>query len=338
MNIRNIIVGLLLVVCFQGKTQANAGMPGFWDVGAGINFIPFFAKDSVHLDKIQMQSELVTVMLYPGFAVVKGEYRMYNHSDAAINLTTGYPINSGFMNKAAYSVQMSDLYGLQVKVNGKNAVVKRASSANVEAYQHKTLDHTDNWYIWEAAYASKKLTTLTVYFIVNTNTAQLREGYNADYHNGFSYLLESGRAWAKNIGKGRIYVQLMDTLKVSSVQGVYPFKTFKTDGKQQMVYDFADLEPTEKSNVVIRYSKKLDNFDFNKVLRASSAYFKKIDALKGDALNTAQWKTVQAVDFKIYSKNGGLLVIFPLIMAYLIPILIVVFAIIMWYKYKRKKK
>ena len=130
----------------------------------------------------------------------------------------------------------------------------------------------------------------------------------------------------------------MDTLKVSSVQGVYPFKTFKTDGKQQMVYDFADLEPTEKSNVVIRYSKKLDNFDFNKVLQASSAYFKKIDALKGDALNTTQWKTVQAVDFKIYSKNGGLLVIFPLIMAYLIPILIVVFAVIMWYKYKRKKK
>ncbi|EAY30360.1 hypothetical protein M23134_08189 [Microscilla marina ATCC 23134] len=337
MKIRNIIAGLLLVVCFQGKPLANAAMPGFWDVGAGINFIPFFAKDSVHLDKIQMQSELVTIMLYPGFAVVKGEYQMYNHSDAAINLTTGYPINSGFMNKAAYSVQMSDLYGLQVKIDGKNATVKRASSANVEAYHHKTLDHTDNWYIWEAAYAPQKVTQLTVYFIVNTNTAQLRKGYNADYHNGFSYLLESGRAWAKNIGKGRIYVHLMDTLKVQSVQGVYPFKTFKTDGNQQMVYDFADLEPTENSNVVIRYSKKLDNFDFNKVLQTAQGYFKKIDALKGDMLNTAEWKTVQATDFNIYSKNGGILVIFPLIMAYLIPILIVAFAVIMWYKYKRKK-
>lgn len=337
MNIRNIILSILLLVSFQFKAQANAAMPGFWDVGAGISFIPFFAKDSVHLGKVQMQSELVSIMLYPGFAVVKGEYYMYNLSNKVVTMATGYPINSSFMNKATYSVHMSDLHNLKVKVNNKNVTVKRASSQNIEPYHHKTLDHSDNWYIWEASFAPQKVTKLTVYFLVNTNAAQLRKGYNADYHNGFSYLLESGRAWAKDIGKGRIYVHMMDTLKVKSVQGVYPFKTFKTDGKKQMVYDFENLEPTEKSNIVIRYAKKLDDFNFDTISQSAAAYFKKIDALKGGDIKTNGWTTVQASDFKIHTKNGGMLVFFPMLMAYLIPALFIVFAFIMWYRFKKKK-
>lgn len=338
MKLKNILICWVLMISLQFKVQANAGMPGFWEVGAGVNFIPFFAKDSVHLGKIQMKRELVTVMLYPGFAVVKGEYYMQNLSEEAITMTTGYPINTAFMNKAAYSVHMSDLYGLQVKVDGKAVTVKRASSANVEAYRQKALDYTDNWYIWEASFAPKKITKLTVYFLVNTNDAQLREGYNADYHNGFSYLLESGKAWAKNIEQGRIYLHLMDKLKVRAIKGIYPFNIFKTDGQQQLVYDFANLEPNEANNIVVRYSQKSDNFDFDLIRKNTAAYYKKIDGLKGDQLNPEQWKTVKATDFKIHSKNGGLLLFFPLLMAYLIPILIVVFAVVMWWRYKRRKK
>ncbi len=341
MKFKAIVLSVCLVVGFSTKSVANAGMPGFWEVGAGVNFIPFFAKDSVHLGKVQMQSELVMVMLYPGFAVVKGEYRMRNLTNESIQMTTGYPINSAFMNKAMTSVHMGDLYGLQVKVNGQAITVKRASSTNITAYNDKALDQVDNWYIWEATYAPQSITKIEVYFLVNTNRAQLREGYNADYHNGFGYLLESGQAWAKKIEQGRIYVQLMDTLKVSTVRGVYPFKTFKTDGKTRMVYDFANLEPNETNNIVIRYADRLSKFDFEKVKQQATTYFKKIDALNQKEiqnLNISQWKTLQAIDFKIDSKNGGVLLFFPLLMAYLIPILVVVFAIIMWFRHRRRKQ
>ncbi|OJJ16001.1 hypothetical protein BKI52_35095 [marine bacterium AO1-C] len=340
MKFKSIVLSLCMMVGFSAKSLANAGMPGFWDVGAGGNFIPFFAKDSVHLGKIQMQSELVMVMLYPGFAVVKGEYFMQNLTNQSIQMTTGYPINSAFMNKAMTSVHMSDLYELKVKVNGKSVTVKRASSANVDAYQDQALDQVDNWYIWEAAYAPKTITKIEVYFLVNTNQAQLREGYNADYHNGFSYLLESGKAWAKNIERGRVYMQLMDTLQVKSIQGVYPFKAFKTDSKNQLVYDFVDLEPNENNNIVIRYAEQLSKFNFNKIQQQATSYYKKIDRLDSETikqLDTKQWKTVTAADFKIYSKNGGVLVFFPLLMAYLIPVLVVVFAVIMWFRYQRRK-
>ncbi|HAS43769.1 MAG TPA: hypothetical protein DCS93_25025 [Microscillaceae bacterium] len=341
MKFKSIILSLCLIGGFSAKSLANAGMPGFWEVGAGANFIPFFAKDSVHLGKVQMQSELVMVMLYPGFAVVKGEYNMRNLTKETIQMTTGYPINSAFMNKAMTSVHMSDLYELQVKVNGKTVTVKRASSTSIDAYQDQALDHVDNWYIWEASYAPEAITKIEVYFLVNTNQAQLREGYNADYHNGFSYLLESGRAWAKNIEKGRIYIQLMDTLKVKSIQGVYPFKTFKTDGKKQLVYDFANLEPNEENNIVIRYADRLSKFNFEKKRKQATTYYKKIDALNSDKirqLDASQWNVATAADFKIYSKNGGVLVLFPLLMAYLIPVLIIVFAIVMWVRYQRRKK
>lgn len=337
MKIKHILLSLCLIASFATKSIANAGMPGFWDVGAGGNFIPFFAKDSVHLGKVQMQSELVTIMLYPGFAVVKGEYFMQNLTDKAITMTTGYPINSAFMNKAMTSVHMSDLYGLRVKVNGKKIIVKRASSGNVEAYQDKALDQVENWYIWEAAYAPKTVTKIEVYFLVNTNEAQLREGYNADFHNGFSYLLESGRAWAKNIEKGRIYVQLMDTLQVQSIRGVYPFKTFKTDGKQRLVYDFANLEPNENHNIVIRYADQLNKFNFENIKKKNEFYYKKIDELKGDQIDTKQWKVLTAADFKIYTKNGGVLVFFPMLMVYSIPVLILIFGVIMWFRARRKK-
>ena len=341
MKFKSIILSLCLIGGLSANSLANAGMPGFWDVGAGANFIPFFAKDSVHLGKVQMQSELVMVLLYPGFAVVKGEYYMHNLSTQEIQMTTGYPINSAFMNKAMTSVHMADLYDLKVKVNGKTVTVKRASSTNVAAYQDKALDQVDNWYIWEATYAPEAITKIEVYFLVNTNQAQLREGYNADYHNGFSYLLESGRAWAKSIEKGRIYVQLMDTLKVKSVRGIYPFKTFKTDGNKQMIYDFTNLEPNETNNIVIRYADQLSKFNFEKIRQQASVYYKKIDALDSEKikrLDASQWKVAMATDFKIYSENGGVLVFFPLLMAYLIPVLIVVFAVTMWVRYQRRKK
>ena len=73
---RKFFVVLFFLICSTSKIFANAAAPGFYNNGGSSDFIPFFASDSLYLDKLQMQSEQITVLLYPNFAVVRGEYNM----------------------------------------------------------------------------------------------------------------------------------------------------------------------------------------------------------------------------------------------------------------------
>ena len=82
---RKFFVVLFFLICSTSKIFANAAAPGFYNNGGSSDFIPFFASDSSYLDKIQMQSEQITVLLYPNFAVVRGEYNMLNLSNKEIS-------------------------------------------------------------------------------------------------------------------------------------------------------------------------------------------------------------------------------------------------------------
>ncbi len=326
---------------FHQNSFANIGMPGFWNVGAGVNFQFFFAKDSIYKDLIQMQEELITIQLYKGFAVVKGKYRMRNKSKDKISITMGYPVNSVFANPAAQNVVFDDIHKLKILAGNKEIQYRKLKGDSTSvAYYAPSTSRSNEWYVWEDTFPANSVREITVFFIVNTNNASIKDGYNTGKGNGFSYLLESGRAWAGNIDKGRIYIELKDGLKTTDIQGIFPDSTFRGD-ETRLVYDFKDLEPDQYSNVVLRYGEKIENFNFEEVLKKSEDYYKDIDGLDAGQTSTKNFSIVSAGNFEVDNQYGSVLIsivyfVFALVSIGM-PLLILVLGISMFVVWVRKR-
>lgn len=81
---------LLILLFSPFFLLANIAQPGIYNAGGNGVFSPVFPQDSAAFQKIQMVREEVYVQVYPGFAVVKGCYWMYNTTDETIpNLANG---------------------------------------------------------------------------------------------------------------------------------------------------------------------------------------------------------------------------------------------------------
>lgn len=323
---------------------SNAAMPGFWAVGGSGAFTPIFAQDSIHIGKVQMQSEQISILLYRGFAVVKGEYYMKNLSQDSIKMQTGYPVNGSLENETVYSIHFNELHHLKVFENTKElkATQLRADTSKAIITQPPTLDNVYNWYVWQGNYAPNTLTKITVYFMVNTNQAHLREGYSRDNHNGFTYILESGKAWGGKIEKGQIRIQLSEELVLEDIKGILPRKAFKADAKsKRIVWDFENLEPESAQNVLIRYTEADNNFDFEKVAQQSKKYYEALDQLSKKNIDSNAFQAFDPHDFEVHDwKSGGFFYLLMFLAIFGMPLAIIILGILtIWYfVFKKKKK
>ena len=233
-----------------------------------------------------MKRERVSILLYPGFAIVKGEYWMQNDTDSTLTIKTGYPINSSAESNDHTLMQVSfeELYGLKVLVNDLETPLLQEQK-------------DENWYVWNNTFIKKSTTKITVYFLMDTNQAQVLQGYTKDYSNGFVYLLETGAIWKQPIVEGEIRLQTKGDLKIKKFRGVFPQEFFQLNDSQQILRgQFTNLSPVPENNIVISYGKRLDNFDFKQILDSQSKYFLEVDALSQMDLD--------ALEFASYSFNN----------------------------------
>lgn len=333
-------IGLLIVACFL---LSNAAMPGFFNVGGSGAFVPLYQEDSIHLEKIQMQEEEINILLYKGFAAVKGEYYMRNLSQDTVSLKTGYPINGLFENEQVYAVYFRDLYQLKVLENDRLLSTNRPriDSLPSETTKLANLRDSDNWYTWQGNYAADTLTKITVYFMVNTNEARLREGYSGDDHNGFTYILESGRAWAKNIEKGQIRIQLSDDLALSDLKGIAPVGQWKANEKtKQLLWEFSSKEPKSTDNVLVRYTEASEDFDFSKHEKKAEKYYQLLDDLSKQNTNLSDFKPFEAKDFEVHDwKSAGIMYVVMFLVVFGMPLAIILLGLLtLWYFVFKKKK
>lgn len=285
---------ILAILIFHTNNFANIAMPGYWNTGTGRTFFPFFKEDSIHFGKVQMKEELITVQLYRGFAVVKGVYKMLNLTDENIFLRVGFPVNGTLDHPIVNNLMFEELYNLKVLVDGNEVdasslseyVTHRAEKygrvfpfPEVKNPIHNLYADNNNWYVWEANFKANAVTEIIVYYILNTNDASQLKGYDKDHSNAFAYILESGEAWGKNIENGKIVVQLMDELSEDDVDGIYPSYAFKLYEGNYLIYEFENLDPRSDNNIVLRYSERDSNFDFEKIIDESKKYFLKIDEM-----------------------------------------------------------
>lgn len=285
---------ILTVIFIQTNLFANIAMPGYWNTGTGRTFFPFFKEDSIHFGKVQMKAELITVQLYRGFAVVKGVYKMFNHSNDNLFLRVGFPVNGTLDHPIVQNVMFDELNNLKVLIDGKEVDARTLSDYVNYRYEkygkvfpfpeiknpvQSLYADNNNWYVWEANFKANDVTEIIVYYVLNTNDASQLKGYDKDHSNCFAYILESGEAWGKNIEKGKIVVQLMDDLSEDDVDGVYPNYAFKLYEGAYLIYEFENLDPRSDNNVVVRYSERDAKFNFEKITTEGDKYFSKIDEM-----------------------------------------------------------
>lgn len=280
-----------LISLLPSLIYANAAQPGIRNAGGTGGFTLLFHEDSLAYQKIQMKKERVSIQLYKGFAVVKGEYWMYNEGDKDITMKSGYPIQAAYeTEKNGYrltEIYFDTLYRIQVAIDGSpvktEAIHYEPDNHLINHYNYET---DSKWHTWETTYKANGTTKIEVYFILETNNANIREGYNGQNYNSFIYVLETGATWKPPIEEGTITVELMDNLISEDIQGVSPNAIFRVnDSKNILHYTFKDLEPTNKDNIAITYYEKDKNFDFKKVLEKREVYFRKVDRFSKKEIN-----------------------------------------------------
>lgn len=326
------------MLSFSQKISANAAQPGVWSAG-GTVFTMMYPEDASTFKKVQMQEEKIYMQLYPGFAVVKGWYKMRNTSKDKLNFKMGYPINgiyssgSGSLNE----IQIDSLTQFKIFSNRMELplIKTKIDDGKVENIQ----SFGDNWLVWEMDFLPEETTIIEVYFLVETNNGSIRKGYNIDHYNAFIYLLESGSVWKQPIEKGEFFVQMMQGLSEKDVHGMSNGFQFLWNKKLNMAKGVrTNFSPTEKDNLIITYSERNENFNFATIVSDIEKWYQFIDEFSE---NVPKVKFTEKMDDKNpYEVSASILGYVPMAtmaLIVIIPAIIVIVLLIFLFKRFTKK-
>ncbi|MBD3749327.1 MAG: hypothetical protein IE931_07520 [Sphingobacteriales bacterium] len=331
----------------QGELLANAAQPGIWNAG-GTVFTMLYQEDSLTFKKVQMQQERIYIQLYKGFAVVKGSYVFKNTTNEYLQFKMGYPVNGIYSGGAnnLNQIILDSLSQFKIKANNKWLTLVRENYPKINADAQNIDAFSDNWKVWQMQFAPNEIQKVEVYFIVNTNEAKIRKGYNIEKRNALIYLLESGSVWKNNIEKGEFNIQLMDSLTLNSVQGISEGFGFKFNAKNQIFAgQKTDFSPTPKDNLIIKYSEFNENFLFENAIKQTNELFTRIDQMSQIPFETLTYANIKLrnpyeVENTFEGALPGLLTLFVIFAPFIIVFFgvgIAVWAIIKWIRLKKNK-
>ncbi|PPL01017.1 hypothetical protein [Parapedobacter indicus] len=338
---------LLMALGFSQKAFANAAQPGIWNAG-GTVFTMLYPQDSLTFKKVQMQQERIYIQLYKGYAVVKGTYLFRNTTGEPLRFKMGYPVNGIYYGGEVDGNEVTLDSLSRFKISAKDEWLPLLKEAHPELNNDNksSIPSSDNWMVWEMAFAPNESQSVAVYFIVNTNNAGVRSGYNYERKNAFIYLLESGNVWHQPIQKGNFYVQLMEGLTPKDVQGLSSGFGFRYNETHQLYSGTkTNFSPTRKDNLVATYYERNETFSFEKIITQSDSLFAKVDELSNLLLETLMYTEVKigdpyAVETTFWGVFPALLTLFVLSAPFIIGVIavvIIVWATVKWNKIRRRK-
>lgn len=334
---------LFLLAFFPLLLLANIAQPGIYQAGGTQGFTLLHASDSAAFKQISMAKEEISILLYPGFAVVKGSYWMANTTDSVVTSHIGYPVNHIIQNDgtggSTAEVWFPEFYGLKALLNGQQRSVVLDSSLRYAESSH--YDRVD-WYVWEASFAPQSQTLIEVYFIVNTNEAQILQGYDKNYDQVFMYLLESGSVWKGPIGEGVVKMKGMDGVQLSINQrGSTRLGMQFLEEDNLLFVQFNDLIPEPGDNIILRLDEKIEGFYFDSILADSISYYDAADSFANLKTNYALAVPANLSDpLEVTGFSGGAVISFLMMAVIYAPIwgsALLILLVGMWF-WKRKKK
>ncbi len=336
-----IAFSIILIFFISHKLYSNAAQPGIWNAG-GTVYTMLHPEDSLSFKKVQMQKENIYIQLYKGFAVVKGVYWFRNTTKDRLQFKMGYPVNGIYAGGETNLNQVSidSLNAFKIKAKGNWLPLLKQSYPELNNNDKNTMPYSDNWKVWEMTFQPNEIQIVEVYFIVNTNNAQIRKGYNVDNKNAFIYLLESGSVWQSPIEKATFYVQLMDGLLPTDINGMSSGFHFKFSKKHKLfVGEKQHFSPTPKDNLVINYYTQEAKFSFHNTLSNTNALYLSIDSLGTLPKNGLEYKAIKLGNpYKVKPTVDGFL---PMLLTYFVmylPGIIIAFLIILFIRYMLKRR
>lgn len=340
------IAFLLMTIVLHQKIFANAAQPGIWNAG-GTVYTMLYPEDANTFKKVQMQQERIFIQLYKGFAVVKGTYVFKNTSNEYLQFKMGYPIN-GIYSGGEHDLNqiiLDSLSQFKIKANNRWLTLEDENHPEINTNSQNINAFSENWKVWQMNFSPNEIQRVAVYFIVNTNEARIRKGYDIEKRNAFIYLLESGSVWKDKIEKGKFYIQLMDGLTPENVQGISEGFGFKFNAQYQIFAgQKTNFTPTSKDNLIINYSQFNENFSFEKVIKQTNELFVKIDQMSQLSFESLTYSTIELgnpyeVESTIEGTLPGLLTLFVIFAPFIIGFLgigIAVWVIVKWIRLKKK--
>lgn len=256
---------------------SNAAQPGIWNAGGG-GYHLLFPEDSLNFKKIQMHSEKISMQLYPGFAIVKGEYQMKNETSDTVSIKVGYPVNGIYEGNHYGKLNLVTFDGLyKIKALQDDKVLNIIETPISSKQENSETFKNDNWYVWENTFLPFSTVEIEVFFMVNTNNAHIRKGYNKDNHNAFIYLLESGNVWKQPITKANFKIELKEKLTLENIHGISQNIHWKKENTNSLFASKSNFTPDQKDNIVINYGKRIEDFNFLKITDNADFYFNEVD-------------------------------------------------------------
>lgn len=337
---------LLMAIVLYQKNFANAAQPGIWNAG-GTVYTMLYPEDANTFKKVQMQQERIFIQLYKGFAVVKGTYVFKNTLNEYLQFKMGYPINgiySGGENDLNQII-LDSLSQFKIKANNRWLTLEDENHPEINTNTQNINAFSDNWKVWQMQFAPNEIQKVEVYFIVNTNEARIRKGYDIEKRNAFIYLLESGNVWKNNIEKGEFYIQLMNGLTPENIQGISEGFGFKFNTQYQIFAgQKTNFTPTPKDNLIINYSQFNENFSFEKVIKQTNELFVKIDQMSQLSFESITYSTIKLgnpyeVESTFEGALPGLLTLFVIFAPFIIGCIgigIAIWVIVKWIRLKKK--
>lgn len=336
------IIFILLLVSITGKVSANAAQPDIWNAG-GTVFTMLYPQDSLTFKKVQMVTEKIYVQLYKGYAVVKSTYIFKNTTNEKLSFKMGYPVKGIYSGGEVdyHQVILDSLSKFKIKSDGLwLPLVKQAN------YEYGNIQNfSENWMVWQMAFAPNEPRTVEVYFMVNTNDGQITKGYNSNNFNAFIYLLESGSVWKNPIEKGDFYIQLKDSLSQKDVKGLSAGFDFKYNENYQLYAGVkTNFSPEPKDNLVVTYYERNKTFDFAEVIGTADLHFDRVDSLSNITLTSLVYQPVTVespyhVDSTIWGYFPMFLMLFVIYAPFVIGaivIFIIVWTFVKWRKSRNK--
>lgn len=337
---------LLMAIVLHQKTFANAAQPGIWNAG-GTVYTMLYPEDANTFKKVQMQQERIFIQLYKGFAVVKGTYVFKNTSNEYLQFKMGYPINGIYSGGAndLNQIILDSLSQFKIKANNRWLTLEEEKHPEINTNAQNINAFSENWKVWQMNFSPNEIQSVAVYFIVNTNEARIRKGYDIEKRNAFIYLLESGSVWKDKIEKGEFYVQLMNGLTPENVQGISEGFGFKFNSQYQIFAgQKTNFSPTPKDNLIINYSEFNENFSFENAIKQTKELFAKIDQMSQLSFVSLTYSTIKIgnpyeVESTIEGALPGLLTLFVIFAPFIIGCIgigIAIWVIIKWIRLKKK--
>lgn len=335
--LKNVLPFIILFV-FSQKLFGNAAQPGIWNAG-GTVFTMMYPQDSATFKKVQMQQEKIYIQLYPGFAVVKGWYKMKNTSKSKLNFKMGYPINGIYSggDRGLNQIHLDSLTQFKIFSNRKELplIKTKMDDEIIENIQ----SFSDNWLVWEMDFLPEESKMVEVYFLVETNDGRITKGYSADRYNAFIYLLESGSVWKQPIEKGEFFVQMMQGLKEKNVQGLSSGFQFLWNKNLTIAKGSkSNFSPTALDNLIITYSERNDSFDFSSVITQKEKWYQSVDQFSENVeKENFSEKMIEKDPYKVSDSWWSYLPILILALFIIFPVIAISFLLFFLFKKIKSK-